>query len=346
MSKTVNFTSVNILAKIADAGLVGRGGASYPTAAKWSAVKAALKGRKQGYIILNGAEGEPGVKKDGFIIRHYPAEVIEGLDLADRFLGPDKIKRVYLFLNQAYFKNYASGLRQVLARQKYRTLRPKTEFFIKPERLTYISGEESALLNLIEGKKVEPRIRPPYPTEYGLYGRPTLVNNTETFYNVALAVSGRYEEKRFYTVSGAVKHPGVYQLSVHATIAEVLKHTNNWPIFPFFVQAGGEASGEILNEQQLDQPVEGAGSIMVYDKKRTNKHKLIKYWLKFYHEQSCGQCTACREGSSRLLELIDAHPFDHELFWEIVGALEESSFCALGSSLPVPLKSYFNNIKN
>jgi len=225
-------------------------------------------------------------------------------------------------------------------------LKEKIEFFIKPERLTYISGEESALLNLIEGKKVEPRRRPPYPTENGLHGRPTLINNPETFYNVSLVAQDHYKDTRFYTVSGAVKRPAVYELPFNLTIEEVLKRTNNFPDFPFFVSVGGEASGEVLNSNQLEQPVEGAGSIMIYDKRKTNEDKLLKYWLKFYYNQSCGKCTICREGSYRLWEIINSKEFKAKLFWEIIAGLEESSFCALGSSLARPLKSYFNNIKN
>jgi len=338
--------SKDILTKISDAGLVGRGGAGFPTAKKWAAVKDALKGKKSGYIILNGAEGEPGVKKDGYLLKHYSAEVLDGLYLADLFFGSTKIKKIYIFLNRNYFKDYAPGIKTILAEKKYRLLREKVEFFIKPERLTYISGEESALLNLIEGKRVEPRLRPPYPTVAGLHGRPTLINNTETFYDVSLVISGRYQEKRFYTISGAVKHSGVYDLPANLTVEEVLKQTGNLPGRPFFVQVGGEASGEVLGSDQLLRPVEGAGSIMVYDKELTNKHKLIRRWLQFYREQSCGQCTICREGTYRLAAIIDKKPFDHKLFWEIVSGLEDSSFCALGASLPVPLKSYFNNIKH
>jgi len=337
--------AVNILAKISAAGLVGRGGASYPTAAKWAAVKAALKNKKQGYIIVNGAEGEPGVKKDGYILKHYPAEVINGVYLADQFLGPDKIKKIYIFLNPDYYKKYNVLVKGVLAAPKYKTLKEKTEFFIKPERLTYISGEESALLNLLEGKKVEPRLRPPYPTVHGLHGRPTLINNTETFYDVSLVAQDRYEDTRFYTISGAVKHPEVYKLPFNLTIEEILKRTHNLPNFPFFVQVGGEASGEILNSDQLERPVDGAGSIMIYDKRKTDRDKLFKYWLKFYYEQNCGKCTICREGTYRLWEIINQPEFNSRLFREILDNLEESSFCALGSSLPRPLKSYFNNIK-
>jgi NADH:ubiquinone oxidoreductase subunit F (NADH-binding) len=335
----------NILSKIAAAGLSGRGGAAYPTAAKWAAVRAALAGRRLGYIIVNGAEGEPGAQKDGYLLKHQAAEVLNGVDLADKFLGPAKIKKIYFFLSQEYFKNYAAGLQSILAQAKYRTLRGRVEFFVKPEQLTYISGEETALLNLLEGRKVEPRLRPPYPTEHGLHGCPTLINNTETFYNVSLVAQGLYQEKRLYTLSGAVKHRGVFALDANLTIAEVLRQTNNWPARPFFVQVGGEASGAVLSSEQLQEPVEGTGAIMVYDQKLTRQDKLFKYWLKFYKEQSCGQCTICREGTYRLVELLEHPPLDQKLFSAIVNGLEESSFCALGSSLPVPIKSYFANIK-
>jgi len=334
----------NILKKISDAGLVGRGGASYPTAQKWTAVKSALTHKQQGYIIVNGAEGEPGVKKDGYIFKHHAQAVIDGVYLADQFLGTKKIKKIYFFLNQEYYQKYQAGLRQILVTKKFQTIKDKVEFFIKPETLTYISGEETALLNLIEGKKVQPRLKPPYPTEHGLHGRPTLINNPETFYNVSLVSQGQYEERRFYTIEGFVRHPGVYDLPALATIKEVLKTTNNYPRAPFFVQVGGQASGEILNSEQLDGSVEGAGSIMVYDRNNTNEEKLFKYWINFYKNQSCGQCTICREGTYRLAEIIDRREIDSDLFWEIAAILEDSSLCALGSSLVVPLRSYFNNI--
>jgi NADH:ubiquinone oxidoreductase subunit F (NADH-binding) len=341
MSKTAN-----ILKKISEAGLVGRGGASYPTAAKWAAVKTALKNKKPGYIIVNGAEGEPGVKKDAYIFHHHAAAVINGVYLAEQFFGADKIKKIYIFLNREYYQLYSFSLKTVLADRPYRALGEKTEFFIKPDRLTYISGEETALLNLIEGKKVEPRRKPPYPTEQGLYGRPTLINNPETFYNVSLAAQNRYEGKRFYTISGLARRPGVYDLPANLTVEEILRQTGNYPAKAFFVQVGGGASGEIFNDEQLSVPAEGAGSIMIYDKKRTDWRKLFKHWLSFYQEQSCGQCAICREGSYRLRELMNQKQFNHKLFDEIVQSLEDTSFCGLGSSMAVPLKSYFANVKN
>lgn len=334
----------NILTKIEVAGLVGRGGASFSVAQKWAAVKESLRTKKIAYIIINGAEGEPGVKKDAYLINHYPEEVINGVFLADQFLNPAKVKKIYFFLSREYYRKFSPNLKKVLAAKKYSMLSKKMEFIIKPEVLTYISGEETALLNLIEGTKVEPRLKPPYPTTHGLFGHPTLINNTETFYDVSLVSRNKYQGHRFYTITGAAKHPGVYSLLASLSIEEVLKKTNNYPLIDFFVSVGGEASGEVLNSDQLTKPVEGAGSIMIYDKKRTNKDKLFNYWLKFYHEQSCGQCTICREGTYRLLELVNNPKKDEKLFYELLNVLEDSSFCALGSSLPIPIKSYLKNI--
>ncbi len=334
----------NILRKIEEAGLVGRGGGAYPTAQKWSAVQQALAGKKSGYIIVNGAEGEPAVKKDGYILDNYAMEVIDGINLADQFLGSKKIKKIYFFLNRSYYRLYIAKLKNILAANKYLALAHKLEFIVKPEELVYISGEETALLNLIEGKKIEPRLKPPFPTSQGLHGRPTLINNVETFYNVHLVNQGKYRQERFYTLAGEVKHRGVFQLPADLTVEEVLRQTKNYPVYKFFVQVGGEMSGEVLNSQQLDQLVDGAGLVMVYDQKWTNKQKLLKYWLKFYHEQSCGNCTICREGTYRLWKLINQKEFNEPLFWEIINGLEESSFCGLGFSVPVPIKSYFANI--
>jgi len=334
----------NIINKIEDAGLVGRGGASYSVAKKWTAVKDALKTRKIGYVIINGAEGEPGVKKDAYIINHYPEEVINGIYLADQFLGSQKIKHVYFFLNHEYYEKYSTGLKKVLSLKKYSALEDKLIFIIKPNRLAYVSGEESALINLIEGNKVEPNLKPPYPTVHGLFGHPTLINNTETFYNVSLVDGDKFKYERFYTITGAARHRGVFLLPAEFTTEDVLRHTGNFPDFKFFVQVGGEAAGLVLNSNQLNHPVEGAGSIMIYDFKKTDHKKLIKYWVNFFHEQSCGNCTSCREGTYRLWESVNSKNFDKKMFWDLISVLEESSFCALGKSLPIPIRSYFLNI--
>jgi len=334
----------NVIQRIEEAGLVGRGGAAFPVAKKWMAVRNSLKGKKEGYIVINGAEGEPGVDKDGYIINNYPEEVINGVSVADNFLGKDKIKNIYFFLNKEYYQKYSTGLKKILETKKYSVIAKKLIFVVKQADLTYISGEETALLNLIEGKKVEPRLKPPYPHECGLFNKPTLVHNTETFYNISLVAKNKYKNERFYTLTGAVRRRGVYKLSAGLTIKEILIKTENLPKFNFFVQVGGGAAGEVLNSEQLDRPVGGVGSIMVYDLIHTDHKKLLRYWLNFFHEQSCGNCSTCREGTYRLWEIINAPKFDKELFWNLVTLLDETSFCYLGRSLPVPIRSYFLNI--
>lgn len=334
----------NIISKIRKAGLVGRGGACFPTALKWRAVKANLRGKKTGYIIINGAEGEPGVKKDGYILENYPEELIKGIYLACQYLGADSVEKIYFFINHEYHRKFAGNLKKLLSKKKYSSLESKMEFILKPKKLSYISGEESTILNIIEGKKHQPRLKPPFPVQRGLFGKPTLINNIETLYNVSLVNRGKYKQKRFYTLGGAVKNPGVYLLPEDFSINKILLKTGNKPSYKFFVQVGGDASGGILNDHQLKKIVTGAGSITVYNTQKTNDAKLIKYWLKFYRNQSCGNCTACREGTYRLWELVNAKQFDQTLFWDLVNNLEESSFCALGSSLPIPIKTYFKNI--
>lgn len=338
-----------LLQKIEEAALVGRGGAAFPVALKWRAVKEEIDKKKtsSAYIVANGAEGEPGVRKDGNILIKESQDFVLGLNLALNFLGVNKVERVYLFLNKDYFSKTKKEVLKVLASDKcYLNLSKKIEFFLKPEGSGYIGGEESAILNIIEGKRTEPRYRPPYPTTSGLFNQATLVNNIETFLDVALAAKNQYRGERLFTISGFVKKPGVYRFPALMSINEVLRKSGNYPNSDFFVQIGGNVSGEILNSQQLDIPVESAASIMVYDRKRTEEKKLFSYWLKFYFNNSCGQCTTCREGTYRLLEMFSSSNYNEKEFWDLVFALDDNSFCALGSSLPIPLVSYYRNMKN
>lgn len=336
----------NLLKKIEDAALVGRGGASYPVAWKWQAVLESLKKSDCGYIVANGAEGEPGLKKDGYVLNKHLADFILGLNLMFQFLGEKKIKKVYIFLNKDYYKEYSKKIISLLENKEYSSLGKKVELFLKPIDSGYIGGEETAILNIIEGKKAEPRFRPPFPASCGLFSKPTLVHNIETIYNISLVSKGEYREERLYTILGAVKKPGVYRFPALMNIEDVLKNSSNYPDFKFFAQIGGNASGEILNQEQLNIPAENSASIMIYDQERTSEKKLIEYWLNFYFNNSCGQCVTCREGTYRLQEMVKAKSYDEKVFWQVVAALDDSSFCALGSSLPVPLLSYYRNIKN
>jgi len=334
----------SLLQKIEKVCLCGRGGAAYPTAKKWQITKSYLNKANKGYIIINAAEGEPGVKKDGFLLEKYPAEVLDGVNLAFKFLGSNKIAKIYFFLSHDYLKKYSPKLKKVLQEKKYSNLAKKIEFFVKPANPVYIAGEETAILNIIEGKRTEPRLRPPFPSEKGLWQKPTLINNVETFFSVSLVNQDLYNNHRFYTLGGSVKHRGVFSLPVDFSVEEILQATNNYPNFPFFVITGGEVCGEVLNEEQLTAPVEGSGLLMVFDKQKTNLDKLLDYWLKFYEVESCGACTACREGTYRLRELANNKQINTDLFADLLDNLEDSSLCALGPSLPLTIKSYLDNV--
>ncbi|MFH1233875.1 MAG: NADH-ubiquinone oxidoreductase-F iron-sulfur binding region domain-containing protein [Patescibacteria group bacterium] len=331
---------MDILSKIKQADLVGRGGAGFPVAVKWEAVRCATGNNK--YIICNATEGEPGVEKDGYIIEKYPERLIDGIKIAIDFLFSSKKKnssqaRAYLYINNKYYKKYYKKLDQLIGELPI-------EIFVKPYDAGYIGGEESSLLNAIEGQRVEPRLRPPFPTTNGLWGCPTLINNVETFYNVSLVAAGEYKNFRFYTINGDCLYNGVYQLPANFTIQKILTKTDNLPDFPFFVQVGGNASGEILNSSQLKRSVSGAGSITVFSLEKYQAKKFIENLLEFFVNESCGQCATCREGLFRLNEIIKSEKINWQLFFDLINNLSESSFCGLGSSVATPVKSFIKNM--
>lgn len=326
----------NLTTKIKEAKLVGRGGAGFSTALKWEMVKKA-KGQPK-YVICNASEGELGVFKDFYILKKFPEQVIKGMVLAMDYL---KTKQAYFNINKSYYRQTFHKLDPIL--QKYEKRGYK--FTIFEETPSYIGGEETALLNAIEGKRLEPRRKPPYPVEVGLFGKPTLVHNVETLFNVAQVHDGKFEPKRFYCLSGKLRRPGVYHLPDNFTIYQILEATKNLPRFEFFVQIGGGASGLVLNQKQVKvQRMTGAGSLQVY-KTSMEPRKLLLHWFKFYAKESCGKCTPCREGSYQLYELIKGSKrVPWKKIMEIVEVMGKTSFCALGKSIMIPVKSYMTNI--
>ncbi len=339
---------MNILNKIKKANLVGRGGGCFPVAIKWEMVKKAVGDKK--YVICNASEGEPGVKKDGYILENFGEKVIDGMKIAIDFLSdnsttpspslPKEGISGYIFINHEYYKKLGRKLNKIIADDKKYNI----ELFIKPDGSGYIGGEETSILNAVEGKRVEPRLRPPFPTTNGLWSCPTLINNVETFYNVSLVADNEYKENRFYTISGDCLSAGVYELSDNWTIEKILRETNNYPEFGFFVQVGGDASGEILNSKQLDKLAGGAGSITIFNAKKHRSEELFKKWIGFFINESCGQCTPCREGVFRLEKIINSNNIDWKLIEELLNNLDEVSFCGLGSVVSIPIRSYRKNV--
>ncbi|OIO08392.1 hypothetical protein CO115_01040 [Candidatus Falkowbacteria bacterium CG_4_9_14_3_um_filter_36_9] len=323
---------MDILNKIKKAGLVGRSGSCFPVALKWEMVAKASDQKK--YVICNASEGEPGVKKDGYILNNFPVKVIDGIKIALNFLKADK---GFIYLNPEYYKKYHKKLKKIINTSPI-------ELIAKPANAGYIGGEESSILNSIEAKRIEPRLRPPFPTTNGLWGYPTLINNVETFYDVSLAAASKYKNTRFYTINGDCLLDGVYELPTNYTIEKILKLTKNFPNFPFFVQIGGDASGLILNSRQLKRPVSGAGSITIYSQQKYNPKELIANWLYFFKSESCGQCTPCREGTYRLMEILNSKEINWKNFTDILDNLSDTSFCGLGCAAPLPIKSYITNV--
>lgn len=324
----------NIISKLKEVNLAGRGGACFSTAIKWEMVKNANNHRR--FVICNAAEGEPGVLKDKFIIDNYAERVINGMEIAMGYLDAEK---GFFYLNPRYYSLYAGRLNRIIAKKDI-----NIKVINKPKTAGYIGGEETAAINNIEGLKAEPRLKPPFPTTNGLWDCPTLVNNVETFYDVSLIMSGKYKNTRFYTVSGDCIWDGVYEFPEDMTIFEILKKTNNFPDFDFFVQVGGDASGVVLNSNQIDVPANGAASITIYSVIKHNPLRLMKKWVNFFQKESCGKCTPCREGSFRLREIIYSKKPDWKMFSDILNTMGETSLCGLGCVITVPFHTYVKNV--
>ncbi len=325
---------MDIISKIKSAGLTGRGGAEFPTYQKWQSVLNSKKenSKKPVYVICNLSEGEPGVEKDMYIVDFFPEDLIIGIRAAVETLGAEK---AYIFFQSHNFKKIKTRLSRYIK---------KLPIVLYPENRGYLGGEETSLIETIERKRTEPRIKPPFPTEKGLFGCPTLINNAETFYYVSKILKGEYENKRLVSVRGDIRNPGVFEIPCTATIEHVLYKTKNVPRFNYFVQVGGGAAGGIFLPDELDVPLKGAGSLIIYGTKKTDGRKLMKRWIDFFNQSTCGKCAPCREGLYRLKEeLLKAKP-DWLIMRAILETMRDSSFCPLGKSVYEPMMSFIEKV--
>lgn len=329
-----------LLDKLAEAGVVGRGGASFPTDKKWLRLK--QLDQPVGYVVCNASEGEPGVKKDLYILENYPAMVLAGMVTAMDFLN---CHEAYFNINRNYYQLLGEKLKD-LAKVYEDSKGYHFHFFI--EEPSYIGGETGALLNAIEGKRTQPRLSPPSPSLTGIFGKPVLVNNVETFYDVARVVDGSFEPTRFVTITGEASHPGVYQLHRDSRVLSALQITNNIPNDNYFVQVGGIASGEVISQEMLENyQLTGCGSIDIY-LSDAKPYDVLMRWFEFYFNESCGKCTPCREGSYQLYQLLKNLQFGEDMPWQqikqLVSTMKITSVCDLGKSLAIPVESYIKNI--
>ena len=320
---------IKIIKQLKKAGLLGRSGSRYPTWAKWQQFSDQKSDYK--YIILNGCEGEPYNKKDFYILNNYTEDAINGLKIA---LKTFPNSQGIIYLKQDYFNLLQNKIQQEIV-----------NYPIKIFKKTggYLNGEETSLIAAIENKKIEPSSKPPYPVNSGLFEFPTLVNNVETFYYISKISKGEYKDLRFYSIEGI--NSGVFELEEKETIKNILEKTDNWPQGDFFVIAGGYLSGELLLKKELSKPLEGIGSIIVFEKNKTNNQLLFKKIISAYHRENCDKCVPCREGIFRINEMANSGFLDKDKIKDIIVVLKNSSFCGLGNRAGYLIESMINKLE-
>lgn len=313
-----------LLQKIEQAKLIGRGGSGYSTATKWREMYE--KHHEEIYIAVNGSEGEPGTQKDGYILEHLLQELLQGIATAYAIFP--QTKTIYLYLRKDYFDTYQNRIEQMV-KEEFPDL-PLTVF---REPGGYLCGENTVLVNSIEGRRFEPRRKPPYISTVGLFGKPTIVNNLETFYRIGQIAHDCYHDTRFYSVTGDIPHPGVFDAPTVITIDMLLRQTDNIVPSDFFAQLGGGASGIYIAPGRFGETNanRGTGALIIYDPQKHPFETLLLEKLTFLIGENCGKCTPCREGIYRLTEMIKQHTFDADTFNDIAQAMAKTSFCGLGA---------------
>jgi len=348
-------TAADIIAVMEDSGLRGLGGAGFPAGRKWKIVAAEPAPR---LMAINIDEGEPGTFKDRYYLERDPHRFLEGAIVAAWAVGIDS---VYVYLRDEYH-----GCRAILEREltALRADPPCSipEFHLRRGAGAYICGEESAMIESIEGKRGEPRLRPPYVAQVGLFGRPTLEHNMETLHWVRDIVAkgadwfaghGRNGRKglRSFSVSGRVKKPGVHLAPAGITLLELIDEYCGGMLdgHTLYGYLPGGASGGILPASMANLPLDfdtlapygcfiGSAAVVVLSD-RDKAAAAARNVMKFFADESCGQCTPCRVGTQKALQLMTTRRWDKPLLQELSQAMMDASICGLGQAAPNPVLS-------
>jgi len=352
---TAKKTREEVINELKNSGLRGLGGAGFPAGTKWEIVKKFPAPR---LLAVNIDEGEPGTFKDRYFLETDPHRFLEGSLIAAWAVG---IEEIYLYLRD----EYAAG-HEIL-----RSEIQKMEGFFKEQLYrihlrrgagAYICGEESAMIESIEGKRGIPRLRPPYVAEVGLFGRPTLEHNMETLHWVrdvvekgakAFSEHGRRGRKglRAFSVSGRVNKPGVHLAPAGISIRELIdEYCDGMQLgHKFYGYFPGGASGGILPASLGDAPLDfdtlqehgcfiGSAAVIVFSEKDAARDLALNA-MRFFEHESCGQCTPCRSGTSKAIPLMKKDKWDKTLLEELSRTMEDASICGLGQAAPNPLRS-------
>jgi NADH-quinone oxidoreductase subunit F len=364
----------DIIAELKTSALRGRGGAGFPTGLKWSFMPRAFAGDK--YIVCNSDEGEPGTFKDRDILRYNPHQLIEGMAIAGYVLGA---KVGYNYIHGEIFDCYQifeAALKDAREAGYLGENLFGTDFCFQLHAHhgygAYICGEETALLESIEGKKGQPRFKPPFPASFGLYGKPTTINNTETLASVpwimqhggqAFLELGKPNNggSKLFSVSGHVNNPGNFEVPLGTPFPELLEMAGGVrsghklkAVIP-----GGSSAPVLPADVMMDCTLDfdsiakagsmlGSGAVIVMDETVCMVRALERLSY-FYHEESCGQCTPCREGTGWMYRIIhriehgQGRPDDLELLNSVAGKIGGHTICALGDAAAMPVQSFLKH---
>lgn len=352
-----------IIETLAQSALRGLGGAGFPTHRKWAMVRA-QNGRK--VVAVNGDEGEPGTFKDRYFLNRDPHRMLEGMLIAAWVVGAADC---YLYMRDEYPEIIAL-LRTEIAALEAAGLARHTTIHLRRGAGAYICGEESAMIESIEGKRGLPRHRPPYAAEVGIHGRPTLVNNIETLFWIRDIVEkgadwfnaqGKpaHPGPRTYSVSGRVKNPGVIIAPAGSTADELIAHAGGMADgHTFKAYLPGGASGGILPASMGDIPLDfgtleqhgafvGSHAVVILSD-QDSLRDAARNLMAFFKDESCGQCTPCRSGTEKALTLMQAPDWDDAALTALSSIMREASICGLGQAASNPLQSvlrFFNDEK-
>jgi len=370
-------TSDQVIATVKESALRGRGGAGFPTGLKWSFMPRQFPGQK--YLVCNSDEGEPGTCKDRDILQYNPHIVIEGMAIAAYAMG---ISVGYNYIHGEIFQSYErfeEALEEARAAGLLGDKIMGSSFNFQLHAVhgfgAYICGEETALLESLEGKKGQPRFKPPFPASFGMYGKPTTINNTETFAAVpwiirnggaAYLACGKPNNggTKIYSVSGDVELPGNYEIPMGTPFAKLLELAGGVrggrtlkAVIP-----GGSSSpvlpAEIMMQCTMDYDsisksgsMLGSGAVIVMDDTRCMV-KALQRLSYFYMHESCGQCTPCREGTGWLSRMVDrvetgrGRPSDMDLLDSVADNIMGRTICALGDAAAMPVRAMIKHYRH
>ncbi|MGD0488690.1 MAG: NADH-ubiquinone oxidoreductase-F iron-sulfur binding region domain-containing protein [Syntrophorhabdales bacterium] len=359
LSKARKMGREKVIAEMKASNLKGRGGAGFPCGTKWELARKQAGHEK--YLICNADEGEVGTFKDRYIIEHDPFAVLEGIAIAAYAIGAH---RAYLYLRTEYHY-LLDSLKKAVGQAASKGL-IDLPIEIREGAGAYVCGEESALINSIEGKRGEARFRPPFPPTSGLFGKPTVVNNVETLMNVVPIIdkgaawfssigTPLSAGTKVFSVSGDVAKPGVFELPMGARLSELMILAGASDIKMVQIGGGGVVPACMIETPLSYETVLGSGAITVLNTTR-DVIDFVSRTLDFLNEESCGECTPCREGTEVMVEILgrlaaaDGIPEDIEQLERLSRVMVDSSLCGLGQAAPVPvldtLKYFRNDYEN